>query len=153
MVLYCGLARNGGRAEAFAADVSSEAGVCELFKAANSMGRLSTLVNNAGIQERQMRVESMEAGRLHHLFSSNVVRCFPCSKEAIKRTSVRHGGAGGTIVNVSSIAALIGAPGEYVVNPRPKVRCSSLCLAFPGKWRRKVSDRVKVKKPYVTTAC
>ncbi len=107
--------KNGGKGEAFAADVSSETEVSALFETIDrTFGRLSALVNNAGILETQMRVEEMEADRLHRIFRSNIVSCFLCAKEAIQRMSTKKGGSGGAIVNVSSIAARTGAPGEYV---------------------------------------
>ncbi|WP_224994909.1 SDR family oxidoreductase [Cesiribacter sp. SM1] len=107
--------RNGGRAEAFAADVSSEKEVVALFESIDSrMGYLHALVNNVGILEPQMRVEAMGGERLQRIFYHNVISCFMCSREAIRRMSTKRGGAGGAIVNVSSIAARTGAPGEYV---------------------------------------
>jgi NAD(P)-dependent dehydrogenase (short-subunit alcohol dehydrogenase family) len=71
-------------------------------------------VNNAGILERQMRLDSMSAARLHRILATNVVGSFLCAREAVRRLSTRHGGAGGAIVNVSSGAARLGAAGEYV---------------------------------------
>jgi NAD(P)-dependent dehydrogenase (short-subunit alcohol dehydrogenase family) len=105
----------GARATSVQADVSIESDVIRLFETADrTLGRLSALVNNAGILETQMRVESMDAGRLHRVLATNVVGAFMCAREAVKRLSTRHGGAGGAIVNVSSGAARLGAPGEYV---------------------------------------
>ncbi len=105
----------GGRAIAVQADVSTEAGACSLFETVDrQLGRVTALVNNAGILERQMRVEEMNAARLHRILTTNVTGCFLCAREAIKRMSTRHGGQGGAIVNVSSVAARLGAPGEYV---------------------------------------
>jgi NAD(P)-dependent dehydrogenase (short-subunit alcohol dehydrogenase family) len=109
------LEARGARAVAIQADVSIESDVVRLFEAADQkLGRLSALVNNAGILETQMRVESMDAGRLHRVFATNVVGAFICAREAVKRLSTKHGGAGGAIVNVSSGAARLGSPGEYV---------------------------------------
>lgn len=106
---------SGGRAIAVPADVSIEADVIRLFETADArLGRLSALVNNAGILETQMRVEAMDAGRLHRVLATNVVGPFLCAREAVKRLSTTHGGAGGAIVNVSSGAARLGSPGEYV---------------------------------------
>jgi NAD(P)-dependent dehydrogenase (short-subunit alcohol dehydrogenase family) len=97
------------------ADVSIESDVVRLFKTADQkLGRLSALVNNAGLLEKQMRLESMDAGRLHRVLSTNVVGAFICAREAVKRLSTKRGGAGGAIVNVSSGAARLGSPGEYV---------------------------------------
>lgn len=106
---------HGGRAVAVAADVSVEADVTRLFKAVDTMpGPLVGLVNNAGILEDQMRVEAMTAARLTRVFATNVIGAFLCAREAVRRMSARHGGGGGAIVNVSSAAARLGAPGEYV---------------------------------------
>jgi NAD(P)-dependent dehydrogenase (short-subunit alcohol dehydrogenase family) len=107
--------QNGGKAIPYQADVSSENEVIDLFKEIDrDFGRLSALVNNSGILETQSRVDQMNAERLHRIFNSNIVSCFLCSREAIKRMSTRYGGEGGAIVNVSSIAARTGAPNEYV---------------------------------------
>jgi NAD(P)-dependent dehydrogenase (short-subunit alcohol dehydrogenase family) len=75
---------------------------------------LTGLVNNAATLERQMRVESMDAARLHRVLATNVVGAFICAREAVRRMSTRHGGRGGAIVNVSSAAARLGSAGEYV---------------------------------------
>jgi NAD(P)-dependent dehydrogenase (short-subunit alcohol dehydrogenase family) len=105
----------GGRAVAMAADVSVEADVVRLFEASDkTLGPLAGLVNNAGILETQMRVDMMDAARLHRVLATNVVGSFLCAREAVRRLSTRHGGPGGAIVNVSSGAARLGSPGEYV---------------------------------------
>jgi NAD(P)-dependent dehydrogenase (short-subunit alcohol dehydrogenase family) len=107
--------RSGGRAIAVAADVASEADVVRLFETVDArLGALTALVNNAGIVDRQSRVENVDAARLSRMFATNVVGCFLCAREAVRRMSTRHRGAGGAIVNVSSAAARIGSPGEYV---------------------------------------
>ena len=107
--------RTGRRAVAIQADVGSESDVVRLFDAADrQLGRLTALVNNAGILETQMRLESMPADRLERIFRTNVVGSLLCAREAVKRMSVRHGGSGGAIVNVSSAAARLGSPDEYV---------------------------------------
>jgi len=105
----------GGRAIAVAADVSKEADVISLFdRAVKQFGALTALVNNAGILERQGRLDEMDAARLERVFATNITGAFLCAREAVRRMSTRHGGHGGAIVNVSSIAASLGAPGEYV---------------------------------------
>jgi NAD(P)-dependent dehydrogenase (short-subunit alcohol dehydrogenase family) len=105
----------GSRAVAVSADVALEPDVARLFEACeSSLGPLDALVNNAGILETQMRVEAMDAARIHRVFATNVVGVFLCVKEAVRRMSTRHGGRGGAIVNVSSGAARLGSPGEYV---------------------------------------
>ncbi len=97
------------------ADVSSEADVVRLFKTVDDkLGRLTALVNNAGIVDVRSRVESMSIERLRRMFAVNVIGSFLCAREAIKRMSKRHGGAGGVIVNLSSAAARLGSPGDYV---------------------------------------
>ncbi len=109
------IARGGGRAIAVAADVAVEADVVRLFATVDAeLGTLSALVNNAGTLERQMRVEAMDAARLGRVLATNVVGPFLCAREAVRRMSTRHGGRGGAIVNISSGAARLGAPGEYV---------------------------------------
>jgi len=106
---------DGGRAIAVPGDVASEPDVLRLFQETDrSLGPLSALVNNAGIVESQSRVENMDAARLQRMFATNLVGPFLCAREAIRRMSTRHGGKGGAIVNVSSGAARLGSPGEYV---------------------------------------
>jgi NAD(P)-dependent dehydrogenase (short-subunit alcohol dehydrogenase family) len=78
------------------------------------LGPPAALVNNAGILETQMRVASMDAARIHRILATNVVGPFLCAREAVRRMSTRQGGQGGAIVNVSSGAARLGSPGEYV---------------------------------------
>lgn len=110
-----GIASEGGQAIAMQADISSEAGVLSLFRQVDTIGgRISALVNNAAILETQMRLDSMEASRIERVFAVNVLGSMLCAREAVRRMSTRHGGAGGGIVNVSSGAAKYGSPGEYV---------------------------------------
>jgi NAD(P)-dependent dehydrogenase (short-subunit alcohol dehydrogenase family) len=105
----------GGRAVAIAADVSVEDDVVRLFESCDrTLGPPSALVNNAGILETQMRVAAMDAARIHRILATNVVGPFLCAREAVRRMSTRQGGQGGAIVNVSSGAARLGSPGEYV---------------------------------------
>ncbi|HEY0876423.1 MAG TPA: SDR family oxidoreductase [Vicinamibacterales bacterium] len=105
----------GGRAIAVQADVASEPDVVRLFEACDQqLGRLTALVNNAGILERQARVDSIERARLDRVFATNVFGAFACAREAVRRMSTAEGGGGGAIVNVSSVAARTGSPGEYV---------------------------------------
>ncbi|AMP09604.1 hypothetical protein CAter282_1831 [Collimonas arenae] len=106
----------GGEALAVAGDVAVEADVLKLFQVVdNELGTLSALVNNAGILERQMRVEEMDVARLQRVFTTNIVGSFLCAREAVRRMSTKFGGQGGAIVNLSSMAAKkLGGPGEYV---------------------------------------
>lgn len=105
----------GGRAITVAADVASEADVERLFRTVDrELGVVTALVNNAGVLERQMRVQDVDAARLQRILATNVIGTLLCAREAVRRMSTRMGGQGGAIVNVSSVAARLGAPGEYV---------------------------------------
>ena len=98
-----------------AGNVSSESDVINLFNIVDKqLGKVTALVNNAGILEQQMRVEDMDVARLNRVFATNIIGVFLCSREAVKRMSTKRGGAGGAIVNLSSGAARLGSPGEYV---------------------------------------
>ncbi len=106
---------NGGRAIAVQADMADEAQVLQLFaRLDQAFGRLDVLVNSAGMLERQMRLEQMDLARWQRVFAVNVFGSFLCCREAVKRMSTRHGGRGGAIVNLSSVAASLGAPDEYI---------------------------------------
>jgi len=109
------IAAEGGRALAVPADVASEADVPRLFERVDAeLGPIAALVNNAGVVERLARVEEMDAGRLGRVLATNVTGSFLCAREAVKRMSTRHGGGGGAIVNLSSAAARLGSPNEFV---------------------------------------
>ena len=109
------LEASGSRAIAVAGDVSVEADVVRMFETCDErLGPLDALVNNAGILETQMRVESMTADRIQRIFATNVTGAFVCAREAVRRMATSRGGRGGAIVNVSSGAARLGSPGEYV---------------------------------------
>ena len=105
----------GAKALAVQGDVAKEVDVVRLFDAATAeLGPVTALVNNAGILERQCRLDEMEAARFERIFATNVIGAFLCAREAVRRMSTRHGGRGGSIVNVSSMASRLGSPGEYV---------------------------------------
>ncbi|MEP7084456.1 MAG: SDR family oxidoreductase [Betaproteobacteria bacterium] len=115
MSVVATIEKAGGRAIAVGGDVAREADVIILFEEVDrTLGRPDALVNNAGILAPHQRVEAMNAERLNRIFATNVTGSFICAREAIRRMSTRHGGHGGTIVNLSSAAARLGAPGEYV---------------------------------------
>ncbi|CAN5556955.1 SDR family oxidoreductase [soil metagenome] len=121
----------GSEAFAVQADVASELEVERLFKTVDrDMGKISALVNNAGILEQQVRVDEMDAGRITRVLAANVVGTLLCSREAVRRMSPRHGGLGGAIVNVSSVASKIGAPGEYVDYAAAKGAIDSFTLGL-----------------------
>lgn len=105
----------GGQAVAVQADVADEAQVLGMFaKIDAKLGRLSALVNNAGVVDVTARVEDMSVARWKRMFDINVIGTMLCAREAVRRMSRRHGGEGGAIVNVSSAAARLGSPGQYV---------------------------------------
>ncbi len=105
----------GGRAVAIAANVADEVDVLRLFAECEAaLGPLSALVNNAGVLEPQMRLDEMSMARWQRILGANVIGPLLCCREAVKRLSSRHGGPGGAIVNVSSAAARLGSPNEYV---------------------------------------
>ncbi|WP_404436696.1 SDR family oxidoreductase [Stutzerimonas chloritidismutans] len=121
----------GTRAIAVAADVSDDAQVAKLFASIDAeFGRLDVLVNNAGMLERQMRLDEMDAARLMRVFAVNVTGSFLCAREAVKRMSTRYGGNGGAIINISSIAAKLGAPNEYIDYAAAKGAIDSMTLGL-----------------------
>ncbi|MGV3490280.1 MAG: SDR family oxidoreductase [Devosia sp.] len=105
---------HGGEAVAVRGDVSLPEDVEHIFRAADRMGRLAGLVNNAGIVDQRARVDEMSAERMARMFAVNITGSFLCAQAAIRRMSSRHGGVGGVIVNMSSAAAKLGAPAYYV---------------------------------------
>ena len=139
----------GGRAIAVEGDVAREADVVRLFDAAaKELGRVTALVNNAGILERQCRLDEMEAERFERVFATNVTGALLCAREAVRRMSTRHGGAGGAIVNVSSMASRLGSPGEYIDYAASKGAVDSLTIGLA----KEVADegiRVNAVRPGV----
>ncbi|MCP4329514.1 MAG: SDR family oxidoreductase [Alphaproteobacteria bacterium] len=121
----------GQRAITVAGDIGHEADILALFEATDTeFGRLDALVNNAGIITRAGRVEDVEADALRRMFDINVVGCFLCAREAVRRLSTRHGGEGGAIVNLSSRAAGLGSPNEYVDYAASKGAIDSFTLGL-----------------------
>ncbi len=121
----------GRHAIAVAADVAVEQDVVRLFETVDrELGRVTALVNNAGILEKQTRLEAIDAARLQRIFATNVIGTFICSREAVRRMSTKHGGEGGGIVNVSSRASQIGSPGEYIDYAASKGAVDSLTIGL-----------------------
>ncbi|WP_333880167.1 SDR family oxidoreductase [Atlantibacter hermannii] len=121
----------GGTAMAWQADVSDERQVVDMFTAIDdTWGPVAVLVNNAGILSTQCRVEDLTAERINRVLTTNVTGYFLCCREAVKRMSHQHGGAGGAIVNVSSAASRLGAPGEYVDYAASKGAVDSLTIGL-----------------------
>jgi NAD(P)-dependent dehydrogenase (short-subunit alcohol dehydrogenase family) len=116
---------------AIAADVSAEADVVRMFQEVDKkLGRIGVLVNNAGVVDRTARVDEMSAERINRMFAINVTGSFLCAREAVKRMSKRHGGPGGAIVNISSVAARIGSPAMYVDYAASKAAIDTLTLGL-----------------------
>lgn len=125
------ITRANGRAIAVRGDVAIEADVVRLFDTVDrELGSVEGLVNNAGILETQSRVEHLEAARIARIFATNVTGAFVCAREAVKRMSTTHGGRGGAIVNVSSRAAILGSPGEYVDYAASKAALDTLTVGL-----------------------
>lgn len=121
----------GGTAHAVQADIAEEADVLRLFAELDARyGRLDALINNAGILEPQMRLEQMDVARWQRVLATNVIGSFLCCREAIKRMSSQHGGDGGVIVNVSSMAARLGSPNEYIDYAAAKGAVDSLTIGL-----------------------
>jgi NAD(P)-dependent dehydrogenase (short-subunit alcohol dehydrogenase family) len=121
----------GRQAIAVQADIARDGEVVSLFETCDrALGRVRALVNNAGVLETQMRVEQMEAARVQRIFATNVIGAFMCAREAVKRMSTKHGGPGGAIVNLSSGAVKMGAPGEYVDYAASKAAIETLTIGL-----------------------
>jgi len=132
----------GGEALAVQADVADEAQVRRLFAEIDArFGRLDVLVNNAGMLEQQMRLEHMSLERWQRVFATNVYGSFLCSREAIARMSTRQGMHGGAIINVSSIAARLGAPEEYIDYAAAKGAVDSMTI---GLAKELATDGIRV---------
>ena len=133
---------SGGKAIAIQCDISKEQEVKRLFEQVDEeLGRMTGLVNNAGIVERQIRLEEIDAERLQRIFATNVTGSFLCAREAVLRMSTKRGGLGGAIVNVSSMAARLGAPGEYVDYAASKAAIEALTI---GLAKEVATDGIRV---------
>jgi NAD(P)-dependent dehydrogenase (short-subunit alcohol dehydrogenase family) len=120
----------GGTAVAVKGDVAKEADVLAIFAAADRLGPLAALVNNAGAVDQSSRVEDMGFARLRRMFDINVIGTIICAREAVKRMSTKHGGKGGAIVNIGSKAADLGSPGVYVDYAAAKGAVDSFTLGL-----------------------
>jgi NAD(P)-dependent dehydrogenase (short-subunit alcohol dehydrogenase family) len=142
-----GIRAQGGRAMAVQADVGSQDDVMRLFAQIDAkLGPLTGLVNNAGVVDVAARVDEMSLERLERQWRINVLGSFLCAREAVRRMSTRHGGSGGAVVNVSSAAARLGAPGRYV----DYAACKGAIDTFTVGLAREVADegiRVNAVRP------
>jgi NAD(P)-dependent dehydrogenase (short-subunit alcohol dehydrogenase family) len=121
----------GGTGLALQGDVSDQNDVSRMFHLLDDrFGKLDALVNNAGILQQQMRVDQLDAARLNRILATNVTGSFLCAREAVRRMSTLHGGAGGAIVNMSSRAAVLGAAGEYVDYAASKAAVDALTIGL-----------------------
>ena len=121
----------GGTAMAVQADVAVEAQVLRMFAAVDAkFGRIDGLVNNAGVVDMPSRVDEMTVARLERMWTTNITSSFVCAREAVKRMSTKHGGAGGSIVNLSSAAARMGSPGQYVDYAASKAAIDTFTLGL-----------------------
>lgn len=125
------IARSGGRAIAVRADIAVESDVVELFRRVDDeFGRVTVLVNNAGIIGGEFRVDAITSDAVQATFATNVVGTFLCSREAIRRMSYKHGGPGGVIVNLSSVAARLGGAGRTVHYAASKGAINSMTIGL-----------------------
>jgi len=131
----------GGQALAIKGDVSQEQDVAAIFAAADRLGPLAVLVNNAGIMDHENRLDEMDASRLKRIFDVNIFGSFLCAREAVKRMSTKHGGSGGVIVNQSSAAAVLGAPGLGVAYAASKGAMDVLTI---GLGREVAAEGIRV---------
>lgn len=132
----------GVRALCIRADVAVEADVERLFATVDTeLGALTGLVNNAGMLEPQARLDTYTAGRVQRVLAVNVLGTILCAREAVRRLSTRHGGVGGAIVNVSSMAAVLGGPAEWVDYAAAKGAVDTLTV---GLAREVATESVRV---------
>ncbi|MFC5586338.1 SDR family oxidoreductase [Nitratireductor kimnyeongensis] len=140
----------GGEAFAVKADMAEETEILAMFEAVDRrFGRLDALVNNAGIVDRKARVDEMDLARFERMMRINVIGTMLCAREAVKRMSTRHGGKGGAIVNISSIAAVLGSAGEYVDYAASKAAVDTFTMGLA----REVAEegvRVNAVRPGIT---
>lgn len=121
----------GGNALAVQADISKEEDILRLFRTVDErLGKLNCLVNNTGILEKQSKLADLDWERLQNIFTTNITGAFICAREAVKRMATSRGGKGGTIINVSSIAAKTGAPNEYVDYAASKAALDALTIGL-----------------------
>ena len=122
---------SGGTAMSVQADVAVEAQLLRLFEAVDAkLGRIDGLVNNAGVVDMPARVDEMTVARLERMWTTNITSSFVCAREAVKRMSTRYGGTGGSIVNLSSAAARLGSPGQYVDYAASKAAIDAFTLGL-----------------------
>jgi NAD(P)-dependent dehydrogenase (short-subunit alcohol dehydrogenase family) len=141
----------GGMAMAVQADVSDEAQILRMFEAVDAkFGQLHGLVNNAGVVDRAQRVDEMSVARLQRMWAINLTGSFVCAREAVRRMSTKNGGEGGAVVNVSSAAARIGSPSQYVDYAASKAAIDTFTLGL-AKEVATEGIRVNAVRPGIIT--
>ena len=141
------IAAGGGRAIAVKGDVAVEKDVKRLFETVDGeFGGLDVLVNNAGILETSMRLDQMTPERWGRILATNVIGCFLCAREAVLRMSTRHGGKGGTIVNVASAASWLGSPNEFIDYAASKGALDTMTIGLAKELARE-NVRVNAVRP------
>ena len=128
--LVAEIAAAGGHAVAVKGDVGVEADVLAIFKAADSLGRLAVLINNAGVVDVVARVDEMTVERLNRMMTINIIGTFIPSREAVRRMSTKHGGKGGSIVMVSSMSATLGSANECIWYAASKGAVDSMVIGM-----------------------
>ncbi|WP_415892499.1 SDR family oxidoreductase [Neptuniibacter sp. PT8_73] len=137
---------NGGTAYIVQSDISTEEGVNYLFNQVDKIGSLDALINSAGIISKIHNFESTCLDQLNKTFSINVFGSFLCAREAVKRMSHQHGGNGGCIVNLSSMAASLGSPNEFIEYAASKGAIDTLTVGL-AKEVAKQGIRVNAVRP------
>lgn len=140
------IVNNGGTAYLVQSDISTEEGVVHLFNEIDKIGALHALINNAGIISKIHNFESTSLDQLNEIFSINVFGSFLCVREAVKRMSHQHGGNGGCIVNLSSMAASLGSPNEFIEYAASKGAIDTLTVGL-AKEVAKQGIRVNAVRP------
>lgn len=133
---------DGGEAIAVKGDVGNAAGITSMFETVDRhFGRLDGLVNNAGIIDTAQRVDEMSVERIERMMRVNVTGSILCAAEAVRRMSSKHGGKGGAIVNISSMAAIMGSPSQYVDYAASKAAIDTFTI---GLAREVAADGIRV---------
>lgn len=124
----------GRRAEIVGGDVATEAGIDAIFRTADTMGDLAGLVANAGVSDQAGTIETFSYARVERILRTNLTAVIICAREAIKRMALKNGGKGGSIVNISSAAAKLGAPNQFVDYAASKGAIDTLTIGLALEW-------------------
>ena len=148
--VVAGIIQSGGEASAVQGDTSTEEGIAAIFAAVDERyGRVDGLVNNAGVVDYTARVDEYSRERLDRMFAINVIGKIRCASEAVRRMSTRHGGRGGSIVNVSSIAAVLGSANQYVDYAASKAAVDTFTIGLAREVAQE-GIRVNAVRPGIT---